>query len=388
MASASTGSSRRIVYIAESALPSRAANGVHVMKMCAAFAALGHAVTLLVPARRGESERGVGDVFAFYGVKPAFRLRRLPWLPLPGRTQIYGWMAAAAAAAARPDLVYGRSVAGCAAAAKLGRRTILESHIPVWLARGREERYFRALVRSPALEALVVISGALKKLYVDKGFLPAEMIRVAHDAADEPGAAPPRADWPGRPGALQAGYAGQLHAGKGVELVAELAGRMPETDFHVVGGDADALRRWRARGVPPNLVMHGFVPPAGVSGCIARFDVCLLPNRRAVRPHGRGPALADIGEYTSPLKLFEYMAHGKAIVASDLPVLREVLHARNAVLVPPDDIEAWCGAIRRLHDPRARAAVGARARADFEAAYTWQRRAAAVLAGVARPVAT
>jgi glycosyltransferase involved in cell wall biosynthesis len=87
----------------------------------------------------------------------------------------------------------------------------------------------------------------------------------------------------------------------------------------------------------------------------------------------------------SPLKVFEYMAAGKAIVCSDLPVLREVLeHERTALLVPPDDRDAWVGALVRLaRDVPFRHCLGAAARRELEDKYTWQRRAQRVLEGIA-----
>jgi len=82
------------------------------------------------------------------------------------------------------------------------------------------------------------------------------------------------------------------------------------------------------------------------------------------------------------LKIFEYMALGKAIVCSDLPVLREVLtDQRNALLVPPEDVTAWVAAIHRLQaDESLRQRLGDAARNDFLAQYSWQMRAQKVIA--------
>jgi len=350
------------------------------MKMCAAFAAHGHEVTLYVPARRAETEPAPDGPYAFYGVEPCFRIRRMPWVPLPGRAQLYAWLTALALRRSGPDLVYGRDVIACAAAAALGHRTILESHIPAWQARGRIPAYFERLARNRNLVRLVVISEALKRLYRERGYLDDDRILVAHDGADEAGAVCPRADWPGREGALQVGYAGQLYEGKGISTIAALAPEMPGVDFHVVGGTVEDVATWQQRAVAQNLFFHGFVPHAEVAGYIARFDVCLLPNQRVVRPHGHGPERANIADYTSPLKLFEYMAHGKCIVASDLPVLREVLNASNAVLVPPGDIAAWRRAIESLREKGARKLLAERSREDFTAKYSWKKRAEGVLA--------
>jgi glycosyltransferase involved in cell wall biosynthesis len=86
----------------------------------------------------------------------------------------------------------------------------------------------------------------------------------------------------------------------------------------------------------------------------------------------------------SPLKLFEYMAAGRPIVCSDLPVLREILqHERTALLCDPDDAASWAGALARLHDePTLRRTLAEAARAQFELHFTWKARADRVLGGL------
>jgi glycosyltransferase involved in cell wall biosynthesis len=84
--------------------------------------------------------------------------------------------------------------------------------------------------------------------------------------------------------------------------------------------------------------------------------------------------------FTSPLKLYEYMAAGLPIVASDLPSLREVLrHDENALLVPPDEPAALADSLGRLLTD---AALGERLRRQAHAdvqGRTWSARAASVL---------
>ena len=84
--------------------------------------------------------------------------------------------------------------------------------------------------------------------------------------------------------------------------------------------------------------------------------------------------------FTSPLKLFDYMAAGVPIVASDLPALREVLrHEENALLARPDDPDAFAAAVRRmLADPVLAGRLGRQARADVRR-YSWEARAEALL---------
>jgi glycosyltransferase involved in cell wall biosynthesis len=114
------------------------------------------------------------------------------------------------------------------------------------------------------------------------------------------------------------------------------------------------------------VTFTGLVEPARVPELLARADILVLPN----------PASAISTRYTSPLKLFEYMAAGRPIVSSDLPSIREILRDNvNALLVAPGDPMALASAIDRLLRDPALAARLARTALDEVPSYSWQRRA-------------
>jgi glycosyltransferase involved in cell wall biosynthesis len=179
---------------------------------------------------------------------------------------------------------------------------------------------------------------------------------------------PPRAA--GRP---LVAYAGHLYPWKGVDILLRVLVEAPEISALIVGGhprepDLDRTRQLaRSLGVESRVEFTGFVPPAEVARQIARADVLVLPNA----------ATAISARYTSPLKLFEYLAAGRPIVASDLPALREVLRdEENALLVAPGDPTAFAAAIGRLSNDRTLATRIARTAFEDAALYTWETRAA------------
>jgi glycosyltransferase involved in cell wall biosynthesis len=83
----------------------------------------------------------------------------------------------------------------------------------------------------------------------------------------------------------------------------------------------------------------------------------------------------------SPIKMFEYMASGVPIIASDLPALREVLQdGKNCLLAAPSDVTAWLIALDKLlQNPSLARAIGQRGHEDYEREYTWTRRAQRIL---------
>jgi len=377
-----------LVYVANSVVPSRAANSMQVMNMCEAFADNGHDVTLLVPDRDAELS-DVDDVHDYYDVAPTFEIRKCtrPNLSSAGTFLVNYWIGREAAAM-DPDLVFGRSVVACYFASLTGARTVFESHSPMresrfgWL----EEAFFSRLIGHETFEHLVVISDALREYYEEAYPHLAGNVVVARDAADpvdtsvQPVALEP-AD-----AALQVGYVGNLYEGRGMELVASLARRLSDVHFHVVGGDPDDVDRWQSSLADvESITFHGFVSPGELDRYRLAFDVQVAPYQHDVATN----AGHNTVRWMSPLKIFEYMAAGTAIVASDLPAIREILDdGETALLADPDAVDEWMDALVRLRDePDLRSALGARARADFLDNYTWEQRAKEVLRPEPRVVA-
>jgi glycosyltransferase involved in cell wall biosynthesis len=118
--------------------------------------------------------------------------------------------------------------------------------------------------------------------------------------------------------------------------------------------------------VSGRIEFTGQIAPAAVAARLQEADILTLPN----------PESAISSHATSPLKLFEYMAAGRAIVASNLPSIGEVLvDDVNAVLVTPGDAGALAAGISRLAaDPAERQRLASAAR-DGVAEYSWDRRA-------------
>ena len=366
----------RLVYLSESILPSRLANSVHVMKMCSALAGRGHDL-LLVGVKGDDAELGGKSLFEHYGVNAEFNVERIPYPRIKGGSLIFPWLAARAARAFVPELVYGRYARGMGLLAGLGAPLVFETHQPVTVMGSISRRAFFRMEKKGNLKRLVVISEALKKLLAQETGV--KDILVAHDAVDLP--SPEEKPQPGfDPARFKVGYFGSLYQGRGVEVVVELARRFPGMDFHLVGGRESDLAERRSGDLPANLVFHGFVPPAMVPGMMGSCQALLMPYQRKVTILGEG----DTSRWMSPLKMFEYLASGVPLISSDIPVLREVLTpGENALLVPPDDLDAWSRALETLRDrPEIAAGLADKGRKGVAEKYTWAKRAELVLRGL------
>ncbi len=162
-------------------------------------------------------------------------------------------------------------------------------------------------------------------------------------------------------------FAGALRPWHGVETIAEAWRRL--------GSDAPRLR---VIGDGPGrdvLEASG----AEMMGAVAHADVAALLADADI---GLAPYAPDAPAYFSPLKLFEYLAAGLAVVAADIPGVSDIVGRDGALLMAPGDADALAAAVAALaSDPGERARLGQKARSLAEL-HTWERRAQRILGAV------
>jgi glycosyltransferase involved in cell wall biosynthesis len=367
----------KIVYISTSYIPSRAANSIHVMKMCQALVKNGHEVVLISWDRKGFLEPDIDDIFAFYGVEKCFELVKINCLSILGSYYLYNLLSAIKVHQINPDLVYSREIFGCLISAKTGFSVIYESHSTLKPGNIREWA-FRQLLKSSKLKFLVVITNALKEYYKNNYSFPETKMIVVPDGADIVSEKSKSFILPNKNKKMQIGYVGHLYSGRGIDIIISMTKTFSQADFHLVGGLEKDIQFWKKEALGlKNIFFHGFVSPSEAEKYRAAFDILISPYQENVSTCGGKNTL----DWMSPLKIFEYMAAGKPIICSDLSVLREILeNEKNALLCPPDDLNAWKNALKRLMcDPELRNRLGEVAKKEFIEKYTWRARAKRLL---------
>jgi glycosyltransferase involved in cell wall biosynthesis len=380
----------KVAMIAPTFLPALRANTLQVMKMADAALSLGHQVLLAVPGDPPDDPTRA-QIQQHYGLQHDFPIH---WLPRhPGlRSYDFGLRAVQWARRQQADLIYTRHPQAAAAGSLSGFPTILEVHD---LPQGTlGPMLFRAFLRGRGAHRLVVITHALLQDLQSNFQLPPEpgFQLVLPDGVDlqrytnlpDPLTARQSLQASGELPDLAAmgftaGYTGHLYAGRGVRLILEMAHRLPQMNFLLVGGQAEDVRRLRKQVVQAGLAnvhLTGFVPNADLPAYQAACDTLLMPYQRQVAASSGG----DIGRYLSPMKLFEYLACQRPILCSDLPVLREILDESSAVLLPPDDPLAWVAALLALQAEPDRATLLAGRAGQLARQYTWEQRAARIFA--------
>jgi glycosyltransferase involved in cell wall biosynthesis len=380
-----------MVYIANARIPTEKANGLQIMQNCEAFAQAGAEVQLWIPARRNTADLDGVDPFLYYGVARRFTIERLPCLDLlplvPDRTDALAraifWVqwatftlaAFVRALSARADVFYSRDALILLALswARPRRALAYEAHSMTRIGRMAARRVGRAVTTTRRLAEAMSAAGAARVLAAHDGIQAARFETLLDRAA-----ARWAVGW--ETDAFIVGYVGRLHTmgmDKGVGRLVEALASREGVALALVGGPDDmaaALHdRWIALGGrEKDFLYAGQVAPERVAVYIRAFDVCALPL----------PWTEHFAHYASPMKLFEYMAAGRPIIASDLPSTREVLtEGETALFFPPDDVEAIRAAVERLRsDPALRGELAAHGRALALEKYTWEARARAILA--------
>lgn len=132
-------------------------------------------------------------------------------------------------------------------------------------------------------------------------------------------------------------YTGHLYEWKGVDTLIKASKYLDNNVIiFLVGGTESDVKKYKIQYTAYNIQVMGHRPHKEIPYWLKAADVLILPNS----------AKYDISKYwTSPMKLFEYMASGAPIVSSDLPSIGEVLSRDNAVLVKPDNPESLAAGI-------------------------------------------
>ena len=389
----------KLLYVANARIPTEKAHGLQIMQNCEAFADQGADVTLWAARRINTPElRAVDDPWLHYGIRRNFQLRRVPCLDVqPWASDdvfvlrrgafllqyiTYLLMLGLWLLGARFDVYYTRDLPTVLLLGLLKPRRAI-AYEPHRLSRSGIGRRIQALAVRRAGHIFPVTAHLAAEL-VQQGADPAR-VQVSHDgirrarfaSVPDQAAARQQIGWP--QDAFIVGYVGRLHTmsmDKGVGTLVQALQQVEGASLALVGGPdemAEALRQqWIAMGLPPERFLYaGQVRPEAVPLHLSAFDVCAMPF----------PWTTHFAYHASPIKLFEYMASGRPVVASDLPALAEVVqHEETALLVPPGEIDALAAALARLRDdPALRARLAACARELVLAQYTWDARARLIL---------
>lgn len=371
----------KVIYVGSPELFSKGASAIHIMKMCQAMARLGVETELIMPSNRKRA-----DLLEYYGVKSNFRITMFPYFKNTSvRNIVHGILAPLYIKffrSGRFDLVLTRNIVFTYFATHfLGIPTIYDAHHP--LVKGGAT-LFNSFKNSENLHRFSTNSNGLSAYYLAQG-LPKEKLVVAQNGVEleryrDSGSQKDIRKQLGLPLDKKiVCYAGNIYEGRGIEELIEVAHRLSETLFLIVGGldeDVNRYKRIAESKDLQNFNLVGFVPHTVVSLYLQASDVLVMPYTTKMTIKGGTKAQ----DFTSPIKLFEYMAAARPIVATSIASVKEVLvDGVNSVLVDPDSTDSlYLGIKKVLDDGRLAEKISNKARVDIKK-YSWEERVKKIL---------
>jgi glycosyltransferase involved in cell wall biosynthesis len=337
---------QKLIYLANIRLPTEKAHGIQIMKMCEAFGDQGIKVELIIPWRFNKIKE---DAFDFYGVKKNFKIKKIFSLDLiPLRIPKIGfWIQSLSFAKSvffyllfrKANVVYSRDSFPLYLVGFFKKDFIYEIHtFP------KNFSLHRGVFKKAS--AIVAITYKLKESLVKKG-IDKNKILVAPDGVDIEKfdidilkeKAREKLNLPLDKKIVL--YTGHLYKWKGAQILADAAKLLDKKILIVfIGGtDEDRIKfESKNKGIN-NILILGQKPYSNMPYYLKSADILVLPNS----------SKKDISKkWTSPMKMFEYMASKRPIIASDLPSIREILNEDNAVLFESDNCEDLANKIMKL----------------------------------------
>ena len=329
----------KIIYIVNTRMPTEKAHGYQIVKVCQGLAALGHKVELWVPKRLNFISQ---NIFDYYKIENNFKINYLGGVDFFRFEKVIGSQLA----------FLGQSLFfSLAVLIKRPQAEIIYTRNPevVWVLKKQSKVVFSAhnfpsskvkrLLQKIFLRfgaGIVANSRGTKTAYAEYGFnnlivapngvdLEDFCLKETNDKVIDSLNLPANK--------LVVMYVGHLYKWKGVETIIETAKKINDDKFIfvIVGGTKEDVKKYKtiikAEGIG-NVILTGDRPHDLIPQYLQLADVLLLPN------------VATSNEsinFTSPIKMFEYMAAGKPIIASKLPSIGEILNNYNATLVTPGD---------------------------------------------------
>lgn len=338
-----------IKYITNVRIPTPRAQGYAIMKMCSEFAKNFAEVQLFVPER--ESSELKGDPFQFYNINKNFEIRKVPSFDFLGKTLRFGklfyWvdmlsffiMSRFTIDLGKDDLLYTRDFFTALFFSK-SSNMILELHdIPKskFLFKLAIKKFRLFFVLNNNLKQELVIMGVEESIiFISPSGVEISEFNINMDKE----VAREKMGLPQDKNIIM--YTGHLYGWKGADTLAEAAISMPETLFIFVGGVEPEFSKFIKKYKNySNIVARPFVERHIIPIYLQSADVLVLPNSGKEKISAR---------YTSPLKLLEYMASNRPIVASKLSSILEVVSDRECIFAEADNPISFSSSIRKVLD--------------------------------------
>jgi len=364
----------RIAYLFNSATPSYIPSSIQVVNTCGALVALSHKVKLIVPNTGNKV-----SLKKFYGINKAPKLIKFRYFnkfPLGIYYYLFSIFSVAYTIFDRTELYITRNIFNLILLNILKKRVIVEIHNDLQ-SEGRLVKFlckYTNVFNKKNIVKIVVITNAVKKHLVKNFNIDSKKIDVISSASSFKF----KFKKLKKKNFYNIGYFGSLDSSKGSKFIIKLAKKDEHNKYSIYGGTQYDVSRLKKRGIPNNLKINQSVEYGSLKPIISKMDILLMPpSSKKIRSSG---GIGNIVKFTSPLKLFDYLASGKLIIVSNVKVFKEILSdGKNCLVVNDFNINNWIKKINKVKFEISRINNIKRNAFELSKKYTYLKRAKKIL---------
>lgn len=319
---------KKLLYICEVQFPSTSAYAIHVTKMCEAFCNIGYQTTLISPY----SSKSVNKIFNSFNINKRFKFisifensKKLSFIPkVYFSLKVIGFLKTKSS----NYQIISRSILSSMMLSLFGYQNTLEVHHNIIGLTRLSFQFFKKLNFLKNIN-YIFLNKSLKNNFLKKE----NKYLILDDAVC-------LEDFKIKKNIKKfkrtCVYIGSFYKGKGFEFIINLAKICEDINFHLYG-DKEFLQNYEYQKTK-NIKIFDHIPYKKVPLILNNYDVALMPYSTKNYARGR----MEISRSISPLKMFDYLAGKKIILASDLRVYKHILkHKYNSILIDEKNLFLW-----------------------------------------------
>ena len=364
-----------IHYLATANIPSKSANSLQIVKMCDAFASLGHNVKLISPNLTNLNH----SAKEYYDLKNNFKIikvgKKIQYIS--GLKNFFSplFLVLKSLKEDKEAIRVTRNLIVSFFLIILRKKHIFEIHDDINIFGNKISFLYSKfnLLESKYILKIIFITNSLKNFIIDKYKIKKKNFLVLPDATEIVNFEKFKDKKK-----YNIGYVGSIYKSRGVQTVIDLANRDKNNKYFIYGGSSKEVEKLKYKINNLNTKIFKQVSYKKIKKIIPKMDILLLPYTKKVTVSGD---VGNIYNFMSPMKMFDYLGSGKIILSSDVPVLREILkNKKNAILIKNFlNLESWLMEIEKIKYNYSRNIILSKNALKTGKTFNWKNRATSLI---------
>lgn len=332
----------RIAYLFNSSTPSSNPASIQVVNTCGALASLSYDIKLIVPNTGFKT-----SLSKFYDLRKSPKLIRLKYFdktPFGINYYLFSIISILYGILNKTEIYFTRNLFTLFLLNLLKKKTIVEIHHDL----NNEGRLVKFLYRNfdifnkKNILKVIAITNPVKKYLVKNFKIDKKKIQIISSASSLNF----KFQKLRKKKSYNIGYFGSLDRSKGSNFIIDLSKVDKHNNYFIYGGSIKEVIELK-KDISKNLKIYSRVPYSKIRENMSKMDILLMPsNPKKLKSLG---GIGNIAKFTSPLKLFDYLASGKLIISSNLKVFEEIIKdKKNCIIVDKLDIRSWTNEINKI----------------------------------------